>query len=126
MTLAKAQQITGYELAIYAAPELHLTVAAVDENGVMVYERKYRRNPKMTVGRQLPIILKEFVEWNYKRNSQMVFEAQSYRCANCGEMKPLQAHHRKHRSQGRNDRTENLVGLCSSCHEGKHAAKDRP
>jgi 5-methylcytosine-specific restriction endonuclease McrA len=64
-----------------------------------------------------------FVDWNYERNKRIVFEQQGWRCARCGKMKPLQGHHKVFRSKDRDDRVENLAGLCSGCHGSRHGRK---
>lgn len=50
-----------------------------------------------------------------------VFTRQQWRCAACEELRPLQIHHLRHRSQRGTHRAENLVGLCAECHEAEHA-----
>ena len=45
-----------------------------------------------------------------------------YRCRWCGSAGPLELHHVRKRSQGRDDKPENLLTLCRFCHE----RTDRP
>ena len=125
MTLAQAQSITGYELAIYHAPAGSLTLAVIDDNGELVTELVSKRKTCTKASKQIAQMAQEFVDWNYRRNCQAVCDAQKWRCANCGRPIPLEVHHKVFRSQGRDDRIENLVALCSCCHKGKHARQDR-
>ena len=45
-----------------------------------------------------------------------------YRCRWCAATGPLELHHVRKRSQGRDDKPENLLTLCRFCHE----RTDRP
>ena len=49
-----------------------------------------------------------------------IIAEQHYRCAHCGEVKPLQVHHIIFRSHGGGDQRENLEALCAECHHKKH------
>ena len=62
----------------------------------------------------------KIVDWNWREVSRIVFQRQDYRCARCGMLRPLQNHHRKHRSAGRIDSIENSEGLCNECHGQDH------
>lgn len=42
---------------------------------------------------------------------------QNWRCANCGEAKPLELHHVVPLSKGGTHRPENLICVCRECHE---------
>lgn len=64
--------------------------------------------------------LEKLVDNNYKRVCAIVAQSQRYRCANCSTMVPLQFHHVEHRSKGRVDTVENLVGLCQAHHARMH------
>lgn len=44
-------------------------------------------------------------------------------CADCGQPKPLQVHHRDGNTQ--NNARTNLVGLCSTCHRAADVARRR-
>lgn len=63
-------------------------------------------------------------EMVYRRHAVIVFDKQGWRCAECGRLRALSADHQKKRSQGRNDRIENLVGKCCACHDIRHANRD--
>jgi 5-methylcytosine-specific restriction endonuclease McrA len=45
-----------------------------------------------------------------------------YKCENCYQHKPIQVHHKLHRSKGGNHAYLNLVALCQECHGNTHAA----
>ncbi len=49
-----------------------------------------------------------------------VFERDGWRCQDCGSMHNLQIHHMKRRSQLGDDVADNLITLCSACHEDRH------
>ena len=59
-------------------------------------------------------------EMAYRRHAVIVFERQNWRCLECGRLAALQADHVKKRSQGRDDRVQNLEGKCCSCHQARH------
>jgi 5-methylcytosine-specific restriction endonuclease McrA len=63
----------------------------------------------------------------YKLNSLEQMDAQGWRGQGTGELQPLQAHHVKPRSKGRNDGQENLSGVTqgthSQFHEKRHLAR---
>ena len=116
MTLSQASEITGYEVAITFQPPGSLTLTALDDNATVAYSLTKKRCTKRTSVQQMKDMAQAFVDWNWKRNCQTVFEQQEYRCARCGKMKPLQGHHRKRRSRGRDDRVTNITGMCQPCH----------
>ena len=61
-----------------------------------------------------------------------IFKRQCFRCARCGKLGGLEAHHRKARSQltkkdlarGNGGGVDNGVGLCPSCHRAVHDHRD--
>ena len=57
--------------------------------------------------------------------SERVLREQDYRCARCGERKPLQVHHIVFKSHGGTDDRENLEGRCAACHDAIHGRVDR-
>jgi 5-methylcytosine-specific restriction endonuclease McrA len=116
MTLSQASEITGYEVAITFQPPGSLTLTALDDNATVAYSLTKKRCTKRTSPQQMKDMAQAFVDWNWKRNCQTVFEAQEWRCARCGKMKALQGHHHKRRSRGRDDRVTNIIGLCSVDH----------
>ena len=58
-----------------------------------------------------------FLEHNLRRIRTQKLREQKGRCADCARARPLQQHHKKKRSQGRDDRPENLILLCAECHK---------
>jgi 5-methylcytosine-specific restriction endonuclease McrA len=55
----------------------------------------------------------------YRELCRRVFAKQHFRCAHCGRVRPLTAHHQIPRGMGgafRQDTEENLIGLCDRCH----------
>lgn len=62
----------------------------------------------------------DFLRANLDRLRQQLLAEQDYRCAQCGAIKPLQLHHRKHRSEQRDDRIENLEMICVEDHQKEH------
>lgn len=107
----KAEEITGYTVIerVSATPEFRF--AAVDEQGMTVAEG---------FGRSEPEAIHRLVERVYRIHASAVALKQRNRCHECGRLKPLQAHHVKHRSKGRDDRMANIRMLCSDCHHLQH------
>lgn len=55
----------------------------------------------------------------YRHHCAIVRENQGFKCGLCGELKPLECHHKEGRgmaSSKRSDRVEDLIALCSHCH----------
>ena len=63
---------------------------------------------------------KKFLRYNLKRAGRVLLGQQHCRCAHCDGYKPLQLDHITPRSQGRDDRLENLRLLCLDCHNRRH------
>ena len=55
------------------------------------------------------------------RLRKQVLRRDGWRCQYCGAMSNLEVHHRQFRSQGGDDSEENLITLCSACHNGMHS-----
>lgn len=78
--------------------------------------------------------VKKVIALNYKAISEEIRRMQGHRCHNCGKLGPLEIHHILPRSKGRDDRIENLVGLCHECHTifhrdracGRHPVQEEP
>lgn len=98
MTPSKVERITGFTILVRLVQKK------------LLVRLSYEGSPVRET-------LEELVEANLRYQAREVFKAQSWRCAKCGNVKSLQVHHKKHRSQGRDDRRENLLGLCGPCHE---------
>jgi 5-methylcytosine-specific restriction endonuclease McrA len=58
-------------------------------------------------------------------HGRIVMERAGWKCENCGVVAGLSAHHKIHRSQGRDDRCSNLQSSCTACHEREHRAGAR-
>ena len=71
----------------------------------------------------------ELEQFNWRRVSNIVFEKQDWKCAECGSRSNgLQCHHRIFRSKwrredGPRDVESNLTGVCQGCHESLHKEK---
>ncbi|MFI5095626.1 MAG: HNH endonuclease [Candidatus Acidiferrales bacterium] len=50
-------------------------------------------------------------------------ERDGWRCQSCGRMEGLQVHHIRWRSRLGGDEKENLITLCSDCHQSSHGAR---
>jgi len=59
----------------------------------------------------------------YETLRQQVLRRDGWRCQGCGTMSNLEVHHRQFRSHCGNDSEENLITLCSNCHESVHRLK---
>jgi ATP-dependent DNA helicase RecQ len=57
---------------------------------------------------------------SYRRLHQQVLKRDGWRCQTCGRMQHLQVHHLKLRSQSGSDMEQNLITLCTECHEKVH------
>lgn len=68
-----------------------------------------------------PSLNQLFVRLLVHRHSRVKKRAE-YRCENCFAFKPLQIHHREHRSQGGRHTMDNLFAHCAECHHNTHAA----
>jgi 5-methylcytosine-specific restriction endonuclease McrA len=57
---------------------------------------------------------------SYRELHRQVLERDGWRCQVCGSMQCLQVHHLKFRSHSGGDEEQNLIPLCTSCHERVH------
>jgi 5-methylcytosine-specific restriction enzyme A len=57
---------------------------------------------------------------DYAELCRQVLDRDGWRCQNCGRTSELQVHHLRLRSALGDDNTENLITLCSGCHEEIH------
>jgi 5-methylcytosine-specific restriction endonuclease McrA len=57
---------------------------------------------------------------SYEQLGREVLQRDGWRCQTCGSLKNLQVHHKMFRSQLGDDSEENLVTLCSACHNHLH------
>ena len=74
----------------------------------------------IAVSVELSCTADDFLKANLDRLRRQLLREQNYRCGFCAQIRPLQIHHEKKRSQGRDDRKSNLILLCFSCHEKTH------
>ena len=58
----------------------------------------------------------------YRQLCQEVLNRDGWRCQSCGRREDLQVHHIQPRSRLGDDAEENLITLCSSCHQSLHRA----
>ena len=56
----------------------------------------------------------------YQQLCQQVLRRDGWRCQQCGSRTHLQVHHIQLRSQLGDDAEENLITLCSECHDQVH------
>lgn len=59
----------------------------------------------------------------YKQLRRQVLERDGWRCQSCGGLSNLQVHHSRTRGHLGDDREENLITLCESCHQEVHYRK---
>ena len=64
--------------------------------------------------------LKDLVDNIYRARCKRVAQKQGWKCADCAMRRPLQGHHVKFRSHGRDDREINIRMICQSCHQEIH------
>ena len=57
---------------------------------------------------------------SYGKLYRRVLKRDGWRCQVCGSMQNLQVHHLKFRSQAGGDEEQNLITLCTECHEQVH------
>ena len=57
----------------------------------------------------------------YQKLCRQVLRRDGWRCQQCGRRTNLQVHHMQLRSQSGDDAEENLITLCSDCHEWIHS-----
>ena len=56
----------------------------------------------------------------YERLRQQVLRRDGWRCQLCGTMSNLEVHHKQFRSHSGDDSEENLITLCTVCHNETH------
>ncbi|MGO9516751.1 MAG: HNH endonuclease [Candidatus Korobacteraceae bacterium] len=57
---------------------------------------------------------------SYETLRQQILRRDGWRCQSCGSMSSLEVHHREFRSHSGEDSEENLITLCTACHERVH------
>jgi len=58
---------------------------------------------------------------NWQKVRKVVLERDRYICRACGSMKFIDVHHKKLRSAGGKDTSDNLLALCRYCHALVHS-----
>lgn len=111
MTLRQAEKITGCTIDRVKVAGYGLLYTVVDQNETIVYKAWYPDDSKA---------YPDIVEEMYKIRSRKAMNEGGLKCAFCGGLLPLQAHHKKHRSKGRSDAKENLAPTCAECHDRQH------
>jgi 5-methylcytosine-specific restriction endonuclease McrA len=56
----------------------------------------------------------------YESLRQQVLRRDGWRCQSCGTMANLEVHHKQFRSHSGDDSEENLITLCTVCHNEIH------
>ena len=56
----------------------------------------------------------------YRKLCQKILERDGWKCQACGLRQRLHIHHIVFRSHGGEDTLENLIALCSDCHDAVH------
>jgi 5-methylcytosine-specific restriction endonuclease McrA len=57
---------------------------------------------------------------SYEQLCLEIFRRDGWRCQACGSFTNLQIHHKELRSRSGDDSEDNLITLCSICHESLH------
>ena len=57
----------------------------------------------------------------YEELRQRVLRRDGWRCQFCGSRAQLEVHHQQFRSHSGEDREQNLITLCTSCHSVIHS-----
>ena len=56
----------------------------------------------------------------YEQLRDQVLRRDGWRCQSCGTRSGLEVHHKEFRSHSGDDSQENLITLCTSCHNAVH------
>lgn len=59
---------------------------------------------------------------SYERLRQQVLRRDGWRCQSCGSMSNLEVHRQEFRSHSGADSVENLITLCTACHNTVHSS----
>jgi 5-methylcytosine-specific restriction endonuclease McrA len=68
-------------------------------------------------------LIKRISKKQQKRNRELAEIPKPECCQLCGKKRPLDLHHKIHRSQGGTDQPENLISICRVCHMQSHNIK---
>jgi len=58
---------------------------------------------------------------SYEQLCREVLQRDGWRCQACGSFTNLQIHHKEFRSRSGDDSEDNLITLCSACHNNTHS-----
>lgn len=111
MTVLQAKSCTGARITTNVLSESMIVWTAFSEYGDVL--AKVRGSDEREAMRQL-------VNEVYRRRCSEAMTDADWRCTICGALVPLENHHKKHRSKGRDDRKENLEPRCSRHHAKAH------
>lgn len=113
MTASRVAVITGCEITVGADPaKPHYFVASAYDGPTLVAQGRACCRPAAA--------LSDLVEKVYRIRCEEVRRRAKWRCEKCQAIKPIQVHHIKLRSHGRDDRITNLRALCQGCHSSEH------
>ena len=59
---------------------------------------------------------------HYSALHRQVLERDNWRCQTCGNLRNLEVHHIRFRSHAGRDTEQNLITLCTACHDRCHRA----
>jgi hypothetical protein len=105
-TIRKYERLTGLDL-LWLSESL-LLIGFLDNKPVINARGKTLKDAAL-----------RFREHNLRRIRDIKMLEQGGKCGDCGG-RQLQLHHNEHRSQGGDDRPENLELICVDCHAKKH------
>jgi len=57
---------------------------------------------------------------SYTKLRTQILRKDGWKCQACGSLRQLQVHHKQFRSHSGEDRENNLITLCSGCHQLMH------
>jgi len=112
MTHKQAERITGLTIrATQPVPHGDCAFIGINSNDVAIVAGRSRSSGDA---------LNKLVDNHYKMVCKEVALKQKHKCWECGKFGPMQFHHVQHRSKGRIDSLDNIVGLCPMCHGRQH------
>lgn len=84
-----------------------------------LFVSQFSRSPRSRA-RILPDGREILSGYRYELRRREVLKRDGFACAACGSNYQIAVHHQQKRSLGRDDRLENLITLCQSCHRAEH------
>jgi len=114
MTRKQAERITGLSIReVPSDPRQHAYIGVNGDGVALVAGRGWSPGEA----------LKKLVDNNYADLRKRLAIKQKHKCWECGKFGPLEFHHIIHRSKGRVDSEENLIGLCPPCDRRAHGVR---